>query len=108
MTTYTLTPAETTLYDSRDDRDIHTLRRALIDRFGGVDGAGLVEVYHPDGFVVDRYEGVTDAQIADLRAEAAAAGDDAQVALCDDATAGDRKARLACLRVRLDALAMQD
>lgn len=51
---------------------------------------------------------ITDAQIEALRTEAAAAGDDAQVALCDAALAGDETARARCERAIHAAQAMAD
>lgn len=48
---------------------------------------------------------ITDPQIEALSAEAAAAGDLAQVALCNRALDGDESARAACARVIADALA---
>ena len=55
--TYTLTAAETAMYDSDDDRQIHQLRASLQQRFGRVAGGSPVEteVRHPDGFVVEQY-----------------------------------------------------
>lgn len=50
----------------------------------------------------------TDEQIETLRTEAAAAGDGAQVSLCDAAMAGDDSARLECARVIADAAALAD
>lgn len=46
---------------------------------------------------------VTDEQIATLRSEAAAAGDDAQVRICDRALDGDDSARAECVRVICEA-----
>lgn len=46
---------------------------------------------------------VTDEQIVILRAEAGAAGDTAQVAICDRALDGDVTARVECARVIADA-----
>lgn len=47
----------------------------------------------------------TDKQIEQLRSEAAAAGDDKQVALCDQALRGNVAARVECERVIADAAA---
>jgi hypothetical protein len=46
---------------------------------------------------------LTDADIRSLRTEAAAAGDNAQVELCDQALCGDMSARLECERVVVEA-----
>lgn len=51
---------------------------------------------------------ITDEQIATLRAEAGAAGDMAQVAICDRALRGSAAARAECARVIAEAQAMQD
>lgn len=51
---------------------------------------------------------VTDEQIEALRDEAGAAGDDAQIAICDSALSGDRAARAECVCVLADAQAMRD
>lgn len=51
---------------------------------------------------------VTDEQIDALRDEAGAAGDDAQVAICDRAIAGDDDARAECHRVIAEAQEMRD
>lgn len=51
---------------------------------------------------------VTDEQITALRNEAATAGDLAQVAVCDRALAGSRRARRECARIIADAEAQQD
>ena len=50
---------------------------------------------------------ITNEQIEALRAEAGAAGDTAQVAICDRALDGDAVARAECARVIADAAAMQ-
>ncbi len=57
------------------------------------------------GFAVLR---ATDAQVRALRDEAARAGDDEQVDVCDAALAGDVGARGECARVIADAAAMAD
>lgn len=59
-TTYTLTAAEAAVYDGRSDGDKADLRRSLAERFGRVGGPGAhgVEVVHPDGYVIEAYEGV--------------------------------------------------
>lgn len=49
---------------------------------------------------------ITDAQIEALRTEAGAAGDSAQVAICDRAREGDESARAECARVIANAAAM--
>lgn len=51
-------------------------------------------------------EGVTDEQIATLRREAAVAGDDRMVAVCERAQDGDAVARRECARVIAEAEAM--
>ncbi len=51
---------------------------------------------------------ITDEQIINLRAEARAAGDDAQARLCTKALHGDDEARAACERAICDAAAMAD
>lgn len=53
-------------------------------------------------------ETITDEQIEALRAEAGAAGDLAQVAICDRAIDGDMQARAECARVIADAQAQQE
>ena len=51
---------------------------------------------------------ITDEQIINLRAEARAAGDEAQARLCTEALRGDDEARAACERAICDAAAMAD
>lgn len=51
---------------------------------------------------------ITDEQIINLRAEARAAGDEAQARLCTEALHGDDEARAACERAIRDAAAMAD
>lgn len=58
--------------------------------------------------MVETVEGVTAEAIRDLRTEAVAAGDDAQVAICERALAGDADAQTECARVIDAARAMQD
>ena len=57
MKTYTLTTAETVVYDADDDDRLQQLRASLRERFGAVAGGLPVttEVRHPDGFVVEQY-----------------------------------------------------
>lgn len=51
-------------------------------------------------------ETITDDQITALRDEAGVAGDLEQVALCEQALAGDDEARLECVQVIRDAEGM--
>ena len=51
---------------------------------------------------------ITNEQIKTLRQEAAQAGDDAQVAICDRALDGDEQALAVCAEVIADARAMAD
>jgi len=53
-------------------------------------------------------DNITDTQIITLRIEAAQAGDEAQVALCDRALEGDDEARAECARTIAAAEAMAD
>lgn len=53
-------------------------------------------------------ETLTNAQIRALRTEAATAGDDAQVALCDSALDGDDSARAHCAKAIAAAEAQAD
>ena len=51
---------------------------------------------------------IGDKQIGELRQEAQKAGDDEQVRICQDALAGDAKAREECVRVLVDQYAQDD
>ena len=55
--TVTLDERQADLYGSDDDRDVHDLMAELTRAYGPVDPAGTVEVVHPDGFIVNRFEG---------------------------------------------------
>jgi len=52
--------------------------------------------------------GVTDDQIRSLRSEAVAANDQTQIRFCDEALAGDERARALCADAIRDGYAMRD
>lgn len=83
--------------DGDDDVDEHGF---FVDRDG--------DTVDRNGMLVTVPGVIGDDEIRDLLIEAAAAGDGAQVNLCNDALAGDADARAECVRVIEAARAMDD
>ncbi|HET9554378.1 MAG TPA: hypothetical protein VFP50_15555 [Anaeromyxobacteraceae bacterium] len=84
----------------RARQEIDRARAAISTRLAAIPALLELWGFLPDGTTA------TDEQIQALRAEAGAAGDLAQVELCDRALAGDASARVRCARVIADAAAM--
>lgn len=98
----------TTKIIEKADEAVETgvLAWTTVDELGGMLTADVLGEIRRRGHRVEKTEdgyevreGITDEQIATLRREAAVAGDDAMVAICDRAEEGDTAARIECARV---------